>query len=94
MEFQMTIKTSDRSNEDLRIEQAAEMLRISAQTLMKKLDAGERYRFIMWLQNAALLLWIYRITGEGRRSASSHLSSRCVMRLMREASMNRDTISR
>jgi excisionase family DNA binding protein len=37
----MTIKTSARLDDDLSVEQAAEMLRISAQTLMKKLDAGE-----------------------------------------------------
>jgi excisionase family DNA binding protein len=37
----MTIETSNRSDEDLGIEQAAEMLRISPRTLLKKLDAGE-----------------------------------------------------
>lgn len=37
----MTIETSDRPAEDLGVEQAAEILRISPHTLSKKLDAGE-----------------------------------------------------
>lgn len=37
----MTIETRDRSDENLGVEQVAEMLRISPHTLLKKLDAGE-----------------------------------------------------